>query len=114
VVVDSLHSAKQVLKVRCSGTIGIGSESVSSMRPLANAVAAWLRSHPDQSVREIVVDFTDVEYRWGDAPVSCLLPFIRQGVDRVRFLASGRCASALEGLFAATNMHWFSIEQVDA
>jgi hypothetical protein len=80
---------------------------------VASAVAEWLRAHSDQSVREIFVDLTDVDYRWGDAPVLSLLPFIQQGVQQIRFRASASSAPALESLLAATRLPWFSVERVD-
>jgi hypothetical protein len=111
--VESLYGDERILKVRCSGKIGHGSESVSSMRPLASAIDAWLNSYADDAVDEIVLDFTDVEYGCGDAPVVCLLPFIKRGVERFRFLASAHSASALESVLATLKLPWFSVERVD-
>ncbi|MFM7162203.1 MAG: hypothetical protein ACKO3P_17760 [Planctomycetaceae bacterium] len=73
-----------------------------------------MRENHDQAVREIVVDFSDVDYRWGDAPLACFLPLIRKGVQRVRFLPGPNSASALESLLAAANIPWFSVERPDA
>jgi hypothetical protein len=112
--VDAIHNAEWVLNVGCSGIVAIGSRSVDSMRPVSDAIAKWIGEHPDHAVREIVVDFTKVDYQWGDAPVTCLLPFIRQGVERIRFLASTSSAPALESLFACTALPWFSLERVPA
>jgi len=95
---ESIEGAEGVLRVRCSGTVGIGTESVDSMRSLTDAVASWMGQYPDDFVRDIVVDFTDVDYRWGDAPVSCLLPFFRQGIQRVHYVATASSALALETL----------------
>jgi hypothetical protein len=113
--VESIHGAEGVLRLRCSGIVGIGSESTASMRPVSDAVAGWMRDHPDQAVREIVVDFTAVDYRWGDAPAACFIPFRRHGVRRVRFLAGAGSAQALESLFGALNLlPWFAVERADA
>ncbi len=84
--VESIQGAAGVLSVRCTGTIGIGTESTASMRPLSQAIIDWRREHYDEAVREIEVDFRDVDYRWGDAPVACFVPFLRDGVEKVRFL----------------------------
>jgi hypothetical protein len=94
--------------------MGIGTGGIASMRPVSDALAGWMAEHPDDSVKEIFMDFTDVDYRWGDAPVSCLIPFIRQGVQHVHFVASGSSAPALESLLGVVNMPWFSVERVDA
>ncbi|MFM8222660.1 MAG: hypothetical protein ACKOJF_27450 [Planctomycetaceae bacterium] len=112
--VESIHGAEGVLTVRCMGTVGSGSESTGSMRLVVETLDGWMRENHDQAVREIVVDFSDVDYRWGDAPLACFLPLIRKGVQRVRFLPGPNSASALESLLAAANIPWFSVERPDA
>ena len=112
--VESIDGAEGVVSVRCTGTVAIGSESIASMRPVGDALARWMREHPDQPVREVVVDFTDVDYQWGDAPVACFMPFILKGIQHVRYLAGSASAPALEGLVASTNLPWFSVERADA
>jgi hypothetical protein len=111
VLIESIQSTEGVLKVRCSGTVATGTGSIDSMRPVSDAVADWIREHPDHAVRELVVDFTDVDYQWGDAPVACLLPFIRQGVQQIRYLSSANSGPALESLLALTHLPWFSVER---
>ena len=112
--VESIHYVDGLLNVRCTGTIGIGTESTVSMRPVGDAVAGWLREHRDEAVREIEVDFREVDYRWGDAPVACFIPFLRDGVQAVRFLAGASSAPALESLIAVARLPWFSVQRVDA
>jgi hypothetical protein len=108
---ESMHGGEGVLSVRCTGTVGIGSASNASMHPVRDALAGWMREHEDETVREIVVDLTDVDYQWGDAPVSCFVPFVREGVKRIRFLAGPGSAPALESLVETANMPWFSVER---
>jgi hypothetical protein len=108
---ESIHCADGVLFVRCAGTVGIGSESTSSMRPVGDALAGWMSEHRDQTIREIVVDFIEVDYRWGDAPVACFMPFVRDGIQRIRFLAGVNSAAALESLLASVNLPWFSVQR---
>jgi len=112
--VESIHGADGVLSIRCSGTVGIDSESTTSLRPLGDVISGWMRVQEEEAVREIVVDFTDVDYRAGDAPVACFLPFVRRGVERVRFRAGPRSATALRSLLATSNLPWFALEQADA
>jgi hypothetical protein len=112
--VGSIECAAGVLRVRCKGTIGIGTESVASMEPLSEALEVWMRENPDHAVREIIVDFRDVDYRWGDAPISCLLPFLVTGVQRVHYVASASSAPALEDLLRTAAMPGFSVERADA
>ena len=111
--VESIDVAEDLLRVRCSGTVAIGTESIASMRPVADALTAWMSEHPDHPVRVISVDFREVDYRWGDAPVSSLLPFVRQGVQQFVYLASRKSAPALETLISIANMPWFSVERQD-
>jgi hypothetical protein len=111
--VDSIQSAGTVLTVRCSGEVAIGSASVTSMRSLSDAVEHWIREHRHRTISEIVMDFSAVHYRWGDAPISCFIPFVRRGVQRIRFLADAATAEALENLFRAANMPWFSVQRTD-
>ena len=108
--VESIEYADGVLRVRCSGTIGTGTESVASMEPLSEALNGWMREHANHPVKEIIVDFRDVDYRWGDAPISCLLPFLRKGVQRVHYVASARSAPALQNLLRMAAMPGFSVE----
>ncbi|HEX5138937.1 MAG TPA: hypothetical protein VFY93_18345 [Planctomycetota bacterium] len=112
--VESVHGAHGVLSIRCSGTVGIGFASTASLRPLGAVISGWMRVQEEEAVREIVVDFTNVDYRWGDAPVACFLPFVRRGVERVRFRAGPRSAKALRSLLAVSNLPWFALEQAEA
>ena len=111
--VESIHAADGIVHIRCTGTVGIGSESISSLSPASDAVARWMREHPDHAVREIVVDFTEVDYRWGDAPVACFMPFVVKGIQHVKFVAGPASAPALEDLVGAVNMPWLSVEHAD-
>jgi hypothetical protein len=110
--VESIDCSAGVLSVRCSGVVGIGGQSVASMRCVSDALAEWMGAHSDDSVREIIVDFTDVDYRWGDAPISCMIRFCRRGDRRVHYVASAGSAAALEGLFRMANIPWFSVERI--
>jgi hypothetical protein len=82
------------------------------MQPLIDALVGWLREHPDRSVTQLVVDLRDVDYRSGDAPISCLVPFLREGIEHVRYIAADSTAAALESLITMTKMQWFSVERV--
>jgi hypothetical protein len=106
--------AEGVLRVRCAGTVGIGTESTASMRPVGQAITEWMHEHGGETVREIEVDFRDVDYRWGDAPIACFVPFLRNGVQQFRFLAGATSGQALESLFAGAKMPWFSVQRLDA
>lgn len=112
--VETIEASEGLLRVRCSGIVGVGTESVASVRPVTDAVADWITEHPGQAVQEIVMDFRDVDYRWGDAPVSGLMPLLLRGVRRVHYIASVRNASALESLLGAAKIPGFSVERVDA
>ena len=112
--VESIQGVEGVLSVRCTGTVGIGTESTFSMRPLGDAIATWRREHPGEAVREVEVDFREVDYLWGDAPVACLIPFLRNGVQSIRLLAGANSASALESLLAATKLPGFSVQRAGA
>ena len=107
------QAADGVLRVCCTGTVGIGTESTASMQPVSQAIHDWMHEHRGETVREIEVDFRDVDYRWGDAPVACFVPFLRDGVQQFRFLAGASSGPALESLFAAVRMPWFSVQRLD-
>lgn len=112
--IEAINGSDGVLTVRCAGVIGIGSKSSRSMRPVRDAVTGWMDEHPDQAVCEVVLDFRYVDYRWGDAPVSSLLPLLTRGVRRFHFVASDRNAPALESLLSSAKVPWFSVVRVDA
>src|SRR5262245_45572842 len=101
----------QVLMVKCSGRFAMGSAGVSE--PLLPAVKRWIVSHADSRVTEIVVDFREVEYSWGDGPVSSMVSLLHHGVSRFRFLASPSNQDALTSLIKASKLPGFVISRSD-
>ena len=99
--VDFDHS---VLSVRCSGVFGIGSEGNPSGILLTESIERWMLSHPGQHVEQLVIDYADVEYSWGDGPVSSVIPFIKRGVTKVRLIASQQNLEPLQELVDGSDM----------
>lgn len=68
-----------------------------------------MADHPAERVEEIEVDYTEVDYSWGDGPVSSMIAFLRQGVTRFRLLASSSNYDALKGLLGACHVPGFEL-----
>jgi hypothetical protein len=86
--VDNIDFIDSVLVVKCSGVFGIGSEGNPSGSLLTKSIDEWMLSHPDERVEELVIDYSDVEYSWGDGPVSSMIPFI-SAVHFLGFVVEG-------------------------
>ena len=112
--IDSLHFDAPVLTVKCSGVFGLGSAGNPSGALIAESIERWMISHPGDQVKQLVVDYTDVEYSWGDGPVSSVIPFVKRGITEIRLLASSRNVEPLQDLVTGSNVPWFVVELGDA
>jgi hypothetical protein len=96
--IDSVDYTDPVLRVMCSGPYGVGSKGNPSAKVLRETIENWMDAHPELRVEQIEIDYTDVEYFWGDGPVSSVLPLIKRGVTRIRLIASSQNRAALQSL----------------
>jgi hypothetical protein len=96
--VDSVEYTDSVLRVKCSGSFGVGSKGNPSAKVLRETIESWMNAHTEERVEKIEIDYTDVEYSWGDGPVSSVLPLIKRGVNRIRLIASPQNRAALQSL----------------
>ncbi len=102
-----------MLRVKCSGRFGQGSEGRPSGELLARTVERWIADHADQRVQVVQVDYTEVDYSWGDWPVSSLVPFVRHGVARCHLIAGPSNYDSLKGLLEACHVPWFMLSHAD-
>ena len=109
--IDSIDFKDSVLTVRCSGVFGYGSEGNPSGALLVESIEQWMRAHPDQRFEELVVDYTGVEYCWGDAPVWSAMRFISKGVALVRLIAGPQNLKPLQDLVKMSRVPWFVVEE---
>ena len=98
-----------VLSVKCSGAFGIGSNGHASTGKLTHVIEHWRKAHPTQRVCRLVIDYSLVDYQWGDGPISAILPFIESGIDEVRLLASRENRESLERLVSECALPWFEV-----
>ena len=109
--VDEIELEAQTLTVRCSGFFGRGSEGAGDGGKLRSSIDSWLDGNPATQAKQIVIDFRDVDYVWGDWPVSAVLPIVKQrGILEIRYLASPDNRQALEGLIEACNITCFGVQ----
>lgn len=66
--VDDLNYRDGVPYVKCSGEYGVGSDGNPSAELLENVIAQWITEH--HPVTQIDVDYSEVDYSWGDGPLS--------------------------------------------
>ncbi len=107
--VTGLEFNEGVLRVTCTGEHGVGSEGHPSAILVKSSIDQWIESHPGQSVSLIEVDYTEVDYVFGDGPVSSLMGFYQQGVSRFRLIAGPNNLESLEGLVKGCNIPYFEV-----
>ena len=107
--VTRLEFNEGTLVVTCDGEHGVGSDGRPSAGLLKSTIESWLQNHPGQSVAQIDVDYTDVNYSWGDGPVSSMIGFSRQGKTRIRLIAGPDNFEALAGLVKSCNIPFIEV-----
>lgn len=111
--IDSLEFRDSILSVKCSGVFGIGTDGNPSGMLLSKSIKAWMENHPESKVEQICVDFTEVDYTWGDGPVSCLVIFIARDVTRIHYIASHLNRKPLENLIKLSKFPWFTVGEAE-
>jgi hypothetical protein len=111
--IGSLEFRDSILSVRCLGVFGIGTDGNPSGMLLSKSIKAWMETHPEAKVEQIDVDFTEVDYTWGDGPVSCLVIFVAQGVARIHFIPSHQNRKPLENLIKFSKFPWFTVGEAE-
>jgi len=111
--IDSMKFRDSVLSVKCSGVFGIGSGGHPSAMLLNKSIVEWMETHPEVRVEQIDIDFTEVDYTWGDGPVSSMVIFVGKGVSRIHYIASPQNRKPLENLIKLTRLPWFTIGEVE-
>jgi len=113
--IDSIEYHDHLLRATCSGVFGIGSQGQPSATLLRESIEEWMLSHPTDRVDHMVIDYTKVEYEWGDGPASSMISFIKGGVNKVRLVANHRNLLPLRNLFTENGLlMWFEVEEDQA
>jgi len=102
-----------ILSVKCSGKFGVGSGGNPSAELLMGTIKQWMSDHPEQSVTEIEIDYTRVDYAWGDGPVWSMVGLLDQGVDKFRLIGSSSNCDSLKGLLEGCRLPWFELLRID-
>jgi len=112
--IDTVEFSESVLRVKCSGPFGVGSEGNPSGRLLKLSIERWIATNPEERVKQIDIDYSDVDYTWGDGPLWSIVPFIQQGVTKIRLIAGSQNWKSLENLVGASGLPWVVVERRDA
>jgi hypothetical protein len=91
------------LHITCAGRFGIGSQGNPSGDLIKDRLELALE-RSGSPISRVVVDFTQVDYEWGDGPAWSVLPALKRGL-KVSYLARGKAKEALAGLFDASGLH---------
>jgi hypothetical protein len=102
-----------ILTLKCSGSFGIGTEGNPSAELLTRTIQHWIADYPGNPVNEIEIDYTEVDYSWGDGPVSSMVALLGQGVRTFRVIASSSNCDSLKSLLESCNLPWFELLRVD-
>ena len=108
--IESVSSEGAILTVQCSGVFRVSSESMSPGNLITGAINRWMIENPNKQLEEIVLDFTLVDYVWGDGVLWSLLQFKKRGVSKFRLLSSPKNHKTLEGHNALAG-GWFHVER---
>ena len=107
------HPQSMTLTVSCSGTFGIGSRGNVSGDLIARTVKGWIATNSKQQLAVVEVDYTRVEYAWGDGPVSSLVVFFQQGIQRFRLIAGPSNCNSLKNLLESCRLPGFELVRKD-
>ena len=102
-----------VLQVKCAGTFGPGTDGDRSGELLTRTIQRWIADHPAETLTQIEIDYTGVDYSWGDAPVSSMVGLLNHGVSRFRLVASSSNCDSLKRLLESCNLPWFELVRSD-
>jgi hypothetical protein len=104
-VEDVKHTGESgVLEVKCSGEHGVGSDGASSAHLLTKTVRDWIADHPESLVSVIEVDYSAVDYSWGDGPVTSMLALYPLGISKFRLVCDSANYKAFKSLLESCNM----------
>ena len=112
--IDLLSFYDSILRVKCSGVFGAGSEGNPSGELLNSSIRNWMESHPGARVEQIDIDLIEVDYSWGDGPISSLISFISQDVTRFCFIAGPQNLKPLQNLIKISGLPGFTVEMTDS
>jgi hypothetical protein len=112
--IDAVEFSESVLRVKCSGPFGIGSAGNPSGRLLNQSIERWITTHPGERVKQIDIDYADVDYTWGDGPLWSIVPFILQGIIKIRLIGGSQNGKSLENLVRTSGLPWVVVERRDA
>jgi hypothetical protein len=111
---EAIYSPESgTLRVKCSGEFGLGADGNPSGELLTRTIRRWVSDHKEERVVEIEIDYSSVNYSWGDGPVSSMAPLRADGVERCRIIASMRNCGPLKSLLENCNLPWFELARID-
>jgi hypothetical protein len=107
-IVSVIHNPQSMtLTVSCSGAFGVGSRGNVSGDLIARTVKGWIAANSKQQLAVIEVDYTRVEYVWDDGPISSLVVFFQQGIQRFRLIAGPSNCNSLKNLLESCRIPGF-------
>ena len=100
----------KILRIKCSGDYGIGSEGNQSAEKVRKTIESWLKNNQVKTA-SLEIDYRDVHYEWGDGPISSIVPFLRvlKVNQKIRFIVNERNKNAISNLVNYCNLP-FEIE----
>lgn len=85
-----------ILTIICSGRFGIGSKGNSSAKLIHNEIESAI-SKPDHDITEVNIDFLNVEYEWGDGPISAISSALKEEL-KIKYYVNNQNAQPLTNL----------------
>lgn len=91
------------LCICCSGVFGIGSNGNPSGCKIQNAIERFINEQPCP-VSDIAIDFTKVEYEWGDGPAWAIMSALQQGL-KVKYITNVSNHEAISNLIEVSGLN---------
>jgi hypothetical protein len=102
--INSIDVRGDCLFIVCSGEFGVGSEGNPSADLIVETAVQWMDTHPDSSLTHAVIDFTDVDYYWGNGPTSAAARIGRRGLRSITIKSNDTNREPLENLLRRTGL----------
>ena len=109
--IETTRIKGSTLSIICSGRFGIGSEGNSSATLIQNEIESAISKYGHE-IKVIEIDFLNVEYKWGDGPISAIASVLKSGL-KIKYIANDQNVRSLSDLVHQSGFqNLFQIEVV--
>ena len=81
---DSIFNKDSELIINCSGEFGEGSNSAPAGNIVAEQIGKWISANPNIRIKCVEIDFSKVNYEWGDGPMIIVVAAYKNNIEKIR------------------------------